>query len=31
MTTRTKIDVHLGPLSMEFGEEVVQFNIFEAM
>ncbi|RDX72197.1 hypothetical protein CR513_48343, partial [Mucuna pruriens] len=31
MTTRTKIDVHAGMLSMEFGDTLVQFNIFEAM
>ncbi|RDX71081.1 hypothetical protein CR513_49611, partial [Mucuna pruriens] len=31
MTTRTKIDVHAGTLSMEFGDTLVQFNIFEAM
>ncbi|RDX93498.1 hypothetical protein CR513_24226, partial [Mucuna pruriens] len=31
MTTRTKIDVHVGTLSMEFGDTLVQFNIFEAM
>ncbi|RDX89306.1 hypothetical protein CR513_28983, partial [Mucuna pruriens] len=31
MTTRTKIDVHVGALSMEFGDNLVQFNIFEAM
>ncbi|RDY02067.1 Retrovirus-related Pol polyprotein, partial [Mucuna pruriens] len=31
MTTRTKIDVHVGTLSMEFGDTMVQFNIFEAM
>ncbi|RDX98865.1 hypothetical protein CR513_18162, partial [Mucuna pruriens] len=31
MTARTKIDVHVGMLSMEFGDTVVQFNIFEAM
>ncbi|RDY13142.1 hypothetical protein CR513_01977, partial [Mucuna pruriens] len=27
----TKIDVHAGTLSMEFGDTLVQFNIFEAM
>jgi len=31
MTSKTKIDVHSGMLSMEFGEEAIQFNIFEAM
>ncbi|RDX79856.1 hypothetical protein CR513_39675, partial [Mucuna pruriens] len=31
MTTRTKIDVHAGTLSMEFGDTLAQFNIFEAM
>ncbi|RDX83524.1 Retrovirus-related Pol polyprotein from transposon 17.6, partial [Mucuna pruriens] len=31
MTARTKIDVHAGMLSMEFGDTLVQFNIFEAM
>ena len=31
MTTRTKIDVHPGTLSMEFGDDVVHLNIFEAM
>ncbi|RDX75971.1 hypothetical protein CR513_44086, partial [Mucuna pruriens] len=31
MTTKTKIDVHAGTLSMEFGDTLVQFNIFEAM
>ncbi|RDX78036.1 hypothetical protein CR513_41754, partial [Mucuna pruriens] len=31
MTVRTKIDVHAGTLSMEFGDTLVQFNIFEAM
>ncbi|RDY00566.1 Retrovirus-related Pol polyprotein from transposon 17.6, partial [Mucuna pruriens] len=31
MTARTKIDVHVGMLSMEFGDTLVQFNIFEAM
>ncbi|RDX73728.1 hypothetical protein CR513_46623, partial [Mucuna pruriens] len=31
MTARTKIDVHAGILSMEFGVNMVQFNIFEAM
>ncbi|RDX72962.1 hypothetical protein CR513_47485, partial [Mucuna pruriens] len=31
MTARTKIDVHVGILSMEFGDTLVQFNIFKAM
>ncbi|RDX69644.1 hypothetical protein CR513_51210, partial [Mucuna pruriens] len=31
MTARTKIDVHVGMLSMEFGDTLVQFNIFEDM
>ncbi|RDX89387.1 hypothetical protein CR513_28895, partial [Mucuna pruriens] len=31
MTARTKIDVHAGMLSMEFNDNLVQFNIFEAM
>ncbi|RDY00502.1 hypothetical protein CR513_16312, partial [Mucuna pruriens] len=31
MTTRTKIEVHVGILSMEFKDNLVQFNIFEAM
>ncbi|RDX65188.1 hypothetical protein CR513_56170, partial [Mucuna pruriens] len=31
MTVRTKIDVHAGTLSMEFVDNLVQFNIFEAM
>ncbi|RDX71289.1 hypothetical protein CR513_49386, partial [Mucuna pruriens] len=30
MTARTKIDVHAKTLSMEFGDNLVQFNIFEA-
>ncbi|RDX74190.1 hypothetical protein CR513_46092, partial [Mucuna pruriens] len=30
-TFRTKIDVHAMTLSMEFGDNLVQFNIFEAM
>ena len=30
-TARTKIDVHAGTLSMEFGDSIVQFNIFDAM
>ncbi|RDX76759.1 hypothetical protein CR513_43204, partial [Mucuna pruriens] len=31
MTAKTKIDVHARTLSMEFGDTIVQFNIFEAM
>ncbi|RDX89670.1 hypothetical protein CR513_28581, partial [Mucuna pruriens] len=31
MTARTKIDVHVETLSMEFDDNRVQFNIFEAM
>ncbi|RDX87505.1 hypothetical protein CR513_31006, partial [Mucuna pruriens] len=31
MTAKTKIDVHARTLSMEFGDNLVQFNIFEAM
>ena len=31
MTASTKIDVHAGTLSMEFGDDVVHFNIFQAM
>ncbi|RDX96925.1 hypothetical protein CR513_20353, partial [Mucuna pruriens] len=31
MTVKTKIDVHAKTLSMEFGDTLVQFNIFEAM
>ncbi|RDY10017.1 putative mitochondrial protein, partial [Mucuna pruriens] len=31
MIARTKIDVHARTLSMEFGDTLVQFNIFEAM
>ena len=30
-TAKTKIDVHTGTLSMEFGDDIIQFNIFEAM
>ncbi|RDX93410.1 hypothetical protein CR513_24338, partial [Mucuna pruriens] len=30
-TARTKIGVHVGTLSMEFGDTLVQFNIFQAM
>ena len=29
-TTRTKIDVHVGTLSMEFGDNIMYFNIFNA-
>ncbi|RDX98267.1 hypothetical protein CR513_18836, partial [Mucuna pruriens] len=31
MTARTNIDVHVGTLSLEFDDTLVQFNIFEAM
>ncbi|RDX98328.1 Retrovirus-related Pol polyprotein from transposon 17.6, partial [Mucuna pruriens] len=31
MIDRTKIDVHAGMLLMEFGDTLVQFNIFETM
>ncbi|XP_028199525.1 uncharacterized protein LOC114384040 [Glycine soja] len=31
MITKTKIDVHARTLSMEFGDDVMHFNIFEAM
>ncbi|RDX79907.1 hypothetical protein CR513_39608, partial [Mucuna pruriens] len=31
MTSKIKIDVHAGTLSMEFSDTLVQFNIFEAM
>ncbi|RDX87912.1 hypothetical protein CR513_30561, partial [Mucuna pruriens] len=31
MIARTKTDVHVGTLSMEFGDTLVQFNIFKAM
>ncbi|RDX79735.1 hypothetical protein CR513_39808, partial [Mucuna pruriens] len=31
MTTKTKIEVHAGTLSMEFGDTFVKFNIFEAL
>ncbi|WVY95318.1 hypothetical protein V8G54_034406 [Vigna mungo] len=31
MTTRTKIDVHAGTLTMEIGDEKVHFNVLEAM
>ncbi|RDX83131.1 hypothetical protein CR513_35976, partial [Mucuna pruriens] len=31
MTARTKIDVHVGTLSMEFGDTLVKFKIFEAL
>ena len=30
-TAKTKIDVHAGTLSMEFGDDIIQFNIFDAM
>jgi len=28
MITRTKIDVHVGTLSMEFGDDIMHLNIF---
>ncbi|RDY01491.1 hypothetical protein CR513_15168, partial [Mucuna pruriens] len=31
MTAKTKIDVHVVTLSMEFGDTLVQFNMFKAM
>ncbi|RDX63182.1 hypothetical protein CR513_58415, partial [Mucuna pruriens] len=31
MTARTKIEVHAETLSMEFGDTLMQFNLFEAM
>ena len=31
MTTMTNIDVHTRTFSMEFGDDVVHFNIFEAI
>ncbi|RDY10735.1 hypothetical protein CR513_04711, partial [Mucuna pruriens] len=31
MIAKTKIDVHVETLSMEFGDTLMQFNIFEAM
>ena len=31
MIARTKIDVHVGSLTMEIGDENVQFNVLEAM
>ncbi|RDY11615.1 hypothetical protein CR513_03691, partial [Mucuna pruriens] len=31
MTAKTKIDAHAGTLSIEFGDTLVQFNIFETM
>ncbi|RDY04924.1 hypothetical protein CR513_11284, partial [Mucuna pruriens] len=31
MIAKTKIDVHAGTLSMEFGDTYVKFNIFEAL
>jgi len=30
-TTKTKIDVHSSTMSMEFGDNVIKFNIFDAM
>ncbi|RDY05402.1 hypothetical protein CR513_10770, partial [Mucuna pruriens] len=31
MSAKTKIDVHAGKLSMQFGDHMVQFNIFEVV
>ena len=31
MTTKTKIDVHVGTLCMEFSDDVVHFHIFQAI
>ncbi|RDX86436.1 Retrovirus-related Pol polyprotein from transposon 17.6, partial [Mucuna pruriens] len=31
MIAKTKIDVHIGTLSIEFGDTLLQFNIFEAV
>ena len=31
MTSKTKIDVHSGTLTMEFYGEIVKFNIYDAM
>jgi len=31
VTARIKIDVHSGTMSMEFSDNVVKFNIFDAM
>ena len=31
MTAKTKIDVHVGTFSIEFGDDVVHSNIYEAM
>ncbi|XP_061349033.1 uncharacterized protein LOC133294399 [Gastrolobium bilobum] len=30
-TVKTKIDVHAGTLSMEFGDSIINFNIFDTM
>ena len=30
-TSKTKIDVHSGTLTMEFGGEIVKFNMYDAM
>ena len=30
-TSRTKIDMHVGTLTMEFDGEIIKFNIFDAM
>ena len=30
-TSRIKIDVHVGTLTMQFDGEIIKFNIFDAM
>ena len=30
-TSKTKIDVHSGTLTMEFDDEIVKFNFYDAM
>jgi hypothetical protein len=30
-TSKTKVDVHSGTLTMEFDGEIVKFNIYDAM
>ena len=30
-TSRTKVDVHIGTLTMEFNGEIIKFNIFDAL
>jgi len=30
-TSKTKIDMHAGTLTMEFDGEIIKFNIFDAM